>query len=103
MLTARDAESEKVLGLESGADDYLTKPFDTDEVLARLRRALRQHLANHGQTTVLIEGVEIDLLCFTCHGNDAPCRGRPSLHLASCIQYDFGRPSIFSAMKFSVI
>lgn len=62
VISAREATQEKIAALDLGADDYLTKPFDTDEVLARLRRALRQHLANQGQTTVLIEGVEIDLL-----------------------------------------
>src|SRR5215470_677028 len=36
MLTARDASSDKVIGLEVGADDYITKPFDTSAVLARL-------------------------------------------------------------------
>jgi len=47
MLTARDTESDKVLGLESGADDYLTKPFGMRELMARvsalLRRATRAH------------------------------------------------------------
>jgi two-component system KDP operon response regulator KdpE len=62
VISAREATQEKIAALDLGADDYVTKPFDTDEVLARLRRALRQHLTNHGQTTVLIEGVEIDLL-----------------------------------------
>ena len=38
MLTARDTESDKVLGLESGADDYLTKPFGVRELMARVRR-----------------------------------------------------------------
>lgn len=42
MLTARDTELEKVLGLESGADDYLTKPFSFDELLARVRALLRR-------------------------------------------------------------
>jgi len=43
MLTARDTESDKVLGLESGADDYLTKPFGIREMLARVRAMLRRH------------------------------------------------------------
>ena len=41
MVTARDAESDKVLGLESGADDYLTKPFGTRELVARVHALLR--------------------------------------------------------------
>jgi DNA-binding response OmpR family regulator len=43
MLTARDTESDKVLGLESGADDYLTKPFGIRELLARVAAMLRRH------------------------------------------------------------
>ena len=43
MLTARDSESDKVVGLEAGADDYLTKPFGTRELVARAMALLRRH------------------------------------------------------------
>jgi len=43
MLTARDAVAEKIAGLESGADDYLTKPFVLEELVARVRAVLRRH------------------------------------------------------------
>jgi len=43
MLTARDSESDKVVGLESGADDYLTKPFGARELVARAMALLRRH------------------------------------------------------------
>src|SRR5260370_16047976 len=43
MLTARDAVAEKILGLETGADDYLTKPFVLEELVARVRAVLRRH------------------------------------------------------------
>ena len=43
MLTARDAESDKVVGLESGADDYLTKPFGVRELMARVGAITRRH------------------------------------------------------------
>ena len=43
MLTARDEVSDMVSGLDLGADDYITKPFDMQELLARIRRALRSH------------------------------------------------------------
>jgi two-component system response regulator RegX3 len=42
MLTARDAESDRVLGLELGADDYVTKPFSSAELLSRVRAILRR-------------------------------------------------------------
>lgn len=42
ILTAKDERTDKILGLESGADDYITKPFDFDELVARVRAALRR-------------------------------------------------------------
>ena len=42
MLTARDSVVDKVSGLDSGADDYITKPFAIEELLARIRAALRK-------------------------------------------------------------
>ena len=62
VISAREATQEKIAALDLGADDYVTKPFDTDEVLARLRRALRQRVTNKGQPIVQIDGLEIDLL-----------------------------------------
>jgi two-component system response regulator RegX3 len=43
MLTAKDSEVDKVVGLELGADDYVTKPYSTRELLARIRAVLRRH------------------------------------------------------------
>jgi two-component system KDP operon response regulator KdpE len=61
--SARDATAEKVAALDLGADDYVTKPFDLDEVLARLRTALRRRARRARSTgTVRAGGVEIDLL-----------------------------------------
>lgn len=62
IISARDATSEKVAALDLGADDYVSKPFDSDEVLARIRTALRHRLANEtGLPLVRIGDVEIDL------------------------------------------
>ena len=46
MLTARDEVMDKVAGLDGGADDYMTKPFAIEELLARIRLALKKHTAN---------------------------------------------------------
>jgi two-component system response regulator MprA len=52
VLTARDAVSDKVQGLDAGADDYLTKPFAFDELLARVRAALRRRAPSEAVLTV---------------------------------------------------
>ena len=62
VISAREATEHKVAALDLGADDYVTKPFDTDEVLARLRRALRQRLSGNGSEKIQIGGLKIDLL-----------------------------------------
>ena len=54
MLTARDSIDDRVLGLESGADDYLVKPFALREVVARIKALTRRHLAD--RTAVLTAG-----------------------------------------------
>jgi two-component system response regulator MprA len=60
MLTARDATSDRVSGLDSGADDYLTKPFATEELLARVRALLRR-LAPRQQPDGLIRYEDVAL------------------------------------------
>ncbi len=64
MLTARDAELDRVNGLELGADDYVTKPFSSAELLSRVRAILRRRAldrANGGVPVRRLGGVEIDL------------------------------------------
>jgi two-component system response regulator MprA len=58
MLTARDALEEKVLGLDSGADDYVTKPFELEELLARVRSLLRRARPARGARTHLPSRLE---------------------------------------------
>lgn len=59
ILTARDRWSEKVAGFDAGADDYLTKPFHTEELLARLRALLRR-AAGHVTSTLEIGDLTVD-------------------------------------------
>ncbi|MXW89640.1 MAG: response regulator transcription factor [Acidimicrobiaceae bacterium] len=54
MLTAREAPAERIVGLESGADDYVIKPFDPDEVIARAEAVLRR--VQHRVQSVLTRG-----------------------------------------------
>lgn len=63
ILTAREQTEQKVAALDLGADDYVTKPFDTEELLARVRASLRQKLASKAeQQRVEAGAVTIDLL-----------------------------------------
>jgi two-component system OmpR family response regulator len=59
MLTARDAVRDRVRGLDTGADDYLVKPFDVDELLARLRALIRRS-ASLAEPRIEIGEVQID-------------------------------------------
>lgn len=62
VVSAREATGEKVAALDLGADDYLTKPFDTEELLARVRTALRHRVAGIAESArVTIGEIEIDL------------------------------------------
>lgn len=60
MLTARDTEADKVLGLEVGADDYLTKPFSIAEMIARIRALLRRTTPDSGTLMLVRGGLTID-------------------------------------------
>lgn len=61
MLTARNAEADKVQALDAGADDFITKPFSTPELLARIRAALRRVPASHSSSAKFRVGkLEID-------------------------------------------
>jgi DNA-binding response OmpR family regulator len=60
MLTARDAISDRVEGLDAGADDYLAKPFDYDELLARVRALLRRSALRSHQAMLRVGDLVID-------------------------------------------
>jgi len=61
MLTARTEESDKLVGLELGADDYLTKPFSPKELMARIRAVLRRAEAVRSPSEVVRVGAEVEL------------------------------------------
>ena len=115
MLTARDTELDKVVGLEIGADDYLAKPFSTRELVARVRAMLRRtrraepsrsdarvevdglvldgsrHRVTLGDREVELKPKEFDLLAFFM-GHAGQAFGREQL-LASVWGYDFAGES----------
>lgn len=115
MLTARDSELDKVVGLEIGADDYLAKPFSTRELIARVRAMLRRtrraepvrgaerleldglvldavrHRVTLGARAVELKPKEFDLLAFLM-GHAGQVFGREQL-LASVWGYDFAGDS----------
>ena len=75
VLTARDRPADKVAALDAGADDYVTKPFDIDELLARVRAALRRSpTASSGPTLVRVADLEIDLVQRQVRDGGGPIR-----------------------------
>lgn len=63
VLSAREREAEKILALDSGADDFINKPFGVGELMARLRAALRHRMQRAGETPVVrAGGLEIDIV-----------------------------------------
>lgn len=75
MLTAKDHEVDKILGLSIGADDYITKPFSIHEVVARVKALMRRFLVLGSniniqeKTTLTFKGLTINLNTYTVHTN----------------------------------
>ncbi len=71
MLTVRDSVKDKILGLDSGADDYLTKPFDFEELLARVRALLRKR-GSAEPTRLQVDDLVLDLLAHKVERGTVP-------------------------------
>jgi two-component system response regulator QseB len=87
VLSARDAAPQRILGLDSGADDYMVKPFDVDELLARTRALQRRR---RGAAVNVIEHGPLRLdpasLTVTCRGQPVPLQRREFMLLHKLLQ-----------------
>ncbi|MEW5963545.1 MAG: response regulator transcription factor [Pseudomonadota bacterium] len=70
VLTARDRWSDKVQGMDAGADDYVAKPFHMEELLARVRAQVRRHSGGHAKSEIEVGPVRLDTKTsrVTCNG-----------------------------------
>jgi two-component system KDP operon response regulator KdpE len=92
VLSVRDAEGDKVAALDAGADDYVTKPFGMDELLARLRAALRRALPAEEEATVETADFAIDLAAKRVTREGAEIRLTPTeWHLVEVLVRNRGR------------
>jgi two-component system response regulator RegX3 len=80
LLTARDSELDRVLGLELGADDYVTKPFSTPELLSRIRALLRRRELDQTSKAVILKlgGIKLDLSRHVVEADGEPVQLTPS-------------------------
>jgi len=78
MLTAADAEVDRVVGLEAGADDYVTKPFSTAELLSRVRAILRRRELDRGASVRVLGSLEVDLSRHEARVAGEPVRLTPT-------------------------
>lgn len=78
MLTARGEEAHKVQGLEAGVDDYVTKPFSTRELLARIKAVMRRSGTDTAELVRFENGLQIDLSRHRVSANDQPVSVGPT-------------------------
>ena len=94
MVTARDAVVDRVVGLEAGADDYISKPFAMSELLARVRAVLRRRELDAGEAQPVREvgGLHLDLERYEATADGKPIQLAPSeLKLLAFLARDPGR------------
>ncbi len=91
VLTARGSWTERVEGIDAGADDYLPKPFEIEELLARLRAILRRS-AGHAAATITVGNVTLDPKLMRVTKNGVPVNLSPQeFRLVSYLMHNVGR------------
>lgn len=88
LLTARDAVADRVQGLHGGANDYVVKPFATEELLARVAVQLRDRVASGGTLRLSDREVDLGREIVRCHGEETPLTTQE----ARCLAYLAERP-----------
>jgi len=78
MLTAKGEEHDKVVGLETGADDYVTKPFSPRELMARIKAVLRRRAPQMTEDMVSAKGLSLDPVSHRVTGNNQPLELGPT-------------------------
>jgi len=78
MLTAKSEEADKLMGLETGADDYVTKPFSPKELVARIKAVLRRRSPQLTEDIVETNGLRLDPATHRITVNDTPIQMGPS-------------------------
>lgn len=77
VMSAKSEESDKILGLSIGADDYITKPFQYKEVLARVKSQLRRYMKLGGIHNVIADEMRVGRLCFDFTAHTLTADGEP--------------------------